>query len=257
MVEYNDNWRFLNDFVNMKIGDHTNNLKAYWVKVLTSTGYYVSCKFATSEEAVLPMMQIPVMQSKYHSPIVMPGDEGLLINLHQNLDPQLSGKTSQEVVDSNYYAFLPLISKSNYKGEFNKQRISNSLLNTYIELADDGITFESIQKIEIKSAESITIETKQTTLSSTDALQVTSKEITIKGDSKITLESGGDLTIKASSPIELGTSQQLGKALNDLCTALASFMTLPVSPGAPAAPDPGFISKVTQVQTALSQILKS
>lgn len=249
MVGYNDNWRFLNDFVNMKIGEHTNNLKAYWVKVLTSDGYYVSCKFTTSEEAMLPMMQIPIMQSKYHSPIVMPNDEGLLINLHQNLDPQLSGKTSQEIVDSNYYVFLPLISKSNYKGEFNKQRISNSLLNTYIELADDGITFESIQKLDIKA--------KETTITSETKLEVTSSEITIRGDSKITLESGGDLTIKAGSPIELGTSQQLGKALNDLCTALASFMTLPVSPGAPAAPDPGFITKVTQVQTMLSQILKS
>lgn len=240
-MNYNDNWRFLNQLIDMKIGEKETNLKAYWVKVLTSDGYYASVKFATSETSTLPIPNVPILQSKYHTPIVMPGDEGLLLNLHQNLDPQLSGKTSQEIRNTNYYVFLPLISKANYKGAFNKQRISNSLLNTYIELADDGVTLESVQKLDITA--------KETTIASESSLEITSQ--------KVSLESSGNLTIKASSPIEFGTSQTLGKALDDLCSALASFKTLPVSQGTPAAADPKFITKITQVQAALAQILKS
>lgn len=217
-MSYQHSWQYLNEFINMKIAQADAVNKMYLCKVTESLGYYVSVKFVTENEDATPITNIPVIQSKYHSIIVQPNDIGILINLGQSFGAYLEGKETAPITQSNYYVFLPLLTKSEYQGSADAQKLCSPDLSTSLEIADDGITILAVKQVSIEAE---------------------------------------DVTIKATNPISFGTSDELGAVLAEFIDAVSQAMTTPTSPGSPATLDPSVIAQLSQIKAKLAQVLKS
>lgn len=250
MAAYDNNWVYLNKFIDNKITNLQNSGRIYLAEVISSDGYAVSVKFVSDEEDKAPFNGIPVLQSKYDTLITQPGDYGLLLDLRANIGDLLSGIKGTNIISSRFWVFIPLIAKTDYvEGTYDNLHriISSPDRASYIKIGDDGLVVEIVTDVTIK-ADKLNIET-------TTAANVKSGEIGINGESAVKIESAA-ITIKGQDPIDFGTSQSLGATLGEICDALSGFMTLPTSPGAPAAADPGFVAKISAAKAKLSQILK-
>lgn len=242
MAAYDNNWVYLNKFIDSKIHQMQQDNRIYLAEVIESDGYVVSVKFASDETEKAPFDGIPVLQSKYDTCITQPGDYGLLLDLKANIGDLLSGVKGTSIVSSRFWVFIPLIAKADYTESYDALHrvISSPDRASSIKLGDDGLVIEIVAGTSIK-AESFNIE---------------ATDITMKGESSIALESAA-VAIKGQDPIDFGTSQSLGAVLGEICDALSGFMTVPTSPGAPAAADPGFVAKISTAKSKLAQILKS
>lgn len=266
-MKYNDEWVYLNKFVEMKIDQRIPDTRWFLCEVIESDGYLVKIKYVTNEVDLEPLEGIPVLQSKYDSPVVMPGDWGLLIDIKQNISPLLEGVKNNPILNSSFFVFLPIVKKEDYADENFKNDGLHRVIRSpdrasYIKLGDDGLVVEVVAATTMK-AESLSIETTADTavkadnlnIEATTAANIKSGEIALNGESAVKLESAA-ITIKGQDPIDFGTSQSLGATLGEICDALSGFMTTPTSPGAPATADPGFIAKIAAAKAKLAQILK-
>lgn len=253
MENYMENWNYLNRFIEQKIRAMLPSIKAYFGEITETDGFLCSIKLASSETGVKAFEGIPILQSKYHSPITMKGDFGIIINLQQDISPLLNSMAPTSLEPQNYYAFLPLIKKADYKGENKKQRLSSPDLKTFIEIGDDGYTIETAGKAEITIKETmklecdkaITIKTKDKleveatgaiNVKSNDNVKVEGMEISIKGQTAFKAE-GVQVSIKGTSPVELaGPSASIGQLVGDLAQALLTAAPVPAAPGAPIMP---------------------
>lgn len=231
-LNYNDEWYFLNEFIAKKAREQVGDLKIYLGKVVSSEGRMVEVKIAGDPAASETLKNIPVLQSKYDTQITQEGDLGLLLNLHQDISSLLGGlEPSEELPKWNFFVFLPIMSEEDYINASERgvdaehKVICSPDTKTFLKIGNDGLVLEVVENMELKITKNTELKTQK-------------------------------LTITAEDPIELGTSETLGAVLADLCDALQGFQSLPVAPNSPAVPDPGFITKITQISTKLKQILK-
>lgn len=258
-LNYDNNWMYLNKLITDKILD-TLPTRCYYAQVLVSDGYFANVKLVTQESTLVPIMGVPILQSKYDHPITKPGDKGLLLNVAQNIGGLIEGKKT-DMQKTDYFVFLPLITKSEYKGDPLHRLISSPSLKTFFKLGDDGIVLEA----------TTTISGKAQTLKFEGETKITGNT-SITGDTKITgntsvtgdVEISGSLSvegpqiaIKGSAPLEIGTSKTIGYLIDAIVTELMSFKTIPAAPGSPLTGDPGFIANMAKLKAEIATILKT
>lgn len=258
-LNYDNNWMYLNKLITDKILD-TLPTRCYYAQVLVSDGYFANVKLVTQESTLVPIMGVPILQSKYDHPITKPGDKGLLLNVAQNIGGLIEGKKT-DMQKTDYFVFLPLITKSEYKGDPLHRLISSPSLKTFFKLGDDGIVLEATTTISGK-AQTLKFEGETKITGNTSITGDTE----IKGNTSVTgdVEISGSLSvegpqiaIKGSAPLEIGTSKTIGYLIDAIVTELMSFKTIPAAPGSPLTGDPGFIANMTKLKAEIATILKT
>lgn len=226
MPAFNSEWKFLAKFVSDKASQayetSKEDAKMFFVKVIASDGYFVNVTYDTAEGITTPISGIPIIQSPYNTSPVMPGDTGVLLNCGQDLSSMLEGKSLTTIFKTSYYVFLPLMKKAKFKGNPQSQIITSPTGQTTLTINDQGVVIKVSQNTEINSEGSLKL-------------------------------NSADISITSDNPMQIG---ELATILNDLCSALSGFMTTPTAPGAPAAADPGFVSQIAQIQSAIGQAFK-
>ena len=258
-LNYDNNWMYLNKLITDKILD-TLPTRCYYAQVLVSDGYFANVKLVTQESTLVPIMGVPIIQSKYDHPITKPGDKGLLLNVAQNIGGLIEGKKT-DMQKTDYFVFLPLITKSEYKGDPLHRLISSPSLKTFFKLGDDGIVLEATTTISGK-AQTLKFEGETKITGSTSITGDTE----VKGNTSVTgdVEISGSLSvegpqiaIKGSAPLEIGTSKTIGYLIDAIVTELMSFKTIPAAPGSPLTGDPGFIANMAKLKAEIATILKT
>lgn len=258
-LNYDNNWMYLNKLITDKILD-TLPTRCYYAQVLVSDGYFANVKLVTQESTLVPIMGVPILQSKYDHPITKPGDKGLLLNVAQNIGGLIEGKKT-DMQKTDYFVFLPLITKSEYKGDPLHRLISSPSLKTFFKLGDDGIVLEATTTISGK-AQTLKFE-GETKITGNTAI---TGDTEIKGNTSVTgdVEISGSLSvegpqiaIKGSAPLEIGTSKTIGYLIDAIVTELMSFKTIPAAPGSPLTGDPGFIANMAKLKAEIATILKT
>lgn len=258
-LNYDNNWMYLNKLITHKILD-TLPTRCYYAQVLVSDGYFANVKLVTQESTLVPIMGVPILQSKYDHPITKPGDKGLLLNVAQNIGGLIEGKKT-DMQKTDYFVFLPLIAKSEYKGDPLHRLISSPSLKTFFKLGDDGIVLEATTTISGK-AQTLKFEGETKIAGNTSITGDT--EITgntsVTGDVEISGSlsvEGPQIAIKGSAPLEIGTSKTIGYLIDAIVTELMSFKTIPAAPGSPLTGDPGFIANMAKLKAEIATILKT
>ena len=258
-LNYDNNWMYLNKLITDKILD-TLPTRCYYAQVLVSDGYFANVKLVTNESNLVPIMGVPILQSKYDHPITKPGDKGLLLNVAQNIGGLVEGKKT-EIQKTDYFVFLPLITKSEYKGDPLHRLISSPTLKTFFKLGDDGIVLEATTTISGK-AQTLKFEGETKITGGTSITGDTD----IKGNTSVTGDveisgslsvEGPQISIKGSAPLEIGTSKTIGYLIDAIVTELMSFKTIPAAPGSPLTGDPGFIANMAKLKAEIATILKT
>jgi len=248
MPQFNSEWKFLSDFVKknaFQAYEASNDAaKIFFVEVIVSDGFFASVRYASNEIGSKPITGVPIIQSPYHTTPIMPGDTGLLLNCHQNIGPLIEGRPTKKLLRSSYYVFLPLMKRSKFKGSPLKHEISSPTGQTKITIDDMGVVMKITTKFGADAAE-INFNAKS-------SVKIVAPQIDITASSALKID-GGDVAVTSSSPMQIG---ELASILNDLCSALSGFKTLPTSPGAPAMPDPSFVADIANVQAAVGQAFK-
>lgn len=258
-LNYDNNWMYLNKLIENKILD-TLPTRCYYAQVLVSDGYFANVKLVTNESNRIPIMGVPIMQSKYDHPITKPGDKGLLLNVAQNIGGLVEGKKT-EIQKTDYFVFLPLITKSEYKGDPLHRLISSPSLKTFIKLGDDGIVLEATTTISGK-AQTLKFEGETKIIGNTSITGDTEivGNTSVTGDVEISGSlsvEGPQIAIKGSAPLEIGTSKTVGYLIDAIVTELMSFKTIPAAPGSPLTGDPGFIANMAKLKAEIATILKT
>lgn len=252
-LNYDNNWMYLNKLITDKILD-TLPTRCYYAQVLVSDGYFANVKLVTNESNLVPIMGVPILQSKYDHPITKPGDKGLLLNVAQNIGGLVEGKKT-EIQKTDYFVFLPLITKSEYKGDPLHRLISSPTLKTFFKLGDDGIVLEATTTISGK-AQTLKFEGKTSITGDTDITGNTSVTGDVEISGSLSVE-GPQIAIKGSAPLEIGTSKTIGYLIDAIVTELMSFKTIPAAPGSPLTGDPGFIANMAKLKAEIATILKT
>lgn len=258
-LNYDNNWMYLNKLITDKILD-TLPTRCYYAQVLVSDGYFANVKLVTQESTLVPIMGVPIIQSKYDHPITKPGDKGLLLNVAQNIGGLIEGKKT-DMQKTDYFVFLPLITKSEYKGDPLHRLISSPSLKTFFKLGDDGIVLEATTTISGK-AQTLKFEgeTKITGNTSITGDTEITGNTSVTGDVEISGSlsvEGPQIAIKGSAPLEIGTSKTIGYLIDAIVTELMSFKTIPAAPGSPLTGDPGFIANMAKLKAEIATILKT
>ena len=258
-LNYDYNWMYLNKLITDKILD-TLPTRCYYAQVLVSDGYFANVKLVTQESTLVPIMGVPILQSKYDHPITKPGDKGLLLNVAQNIGGLIEGKKT-DMQKTDYFVFLPLITKSEYKGDPLHRLISSPSLKTFFKLGDDGIVLEATTTISGK-AQTLKFEgeTKITGNTSITGDTEVKGNTSVTGDVEISGSlsvEGPQIAIKGSAPLEIGTSKTIGYLIDTIVTELMSFKTIPAAPGSPLTGDPGFIANMAKLKAEIATILKT
>lgn len=258
-LNYDNNWMYLNKLITDKILD-TLPTRCYYAQVLVSDGYFANVKLVTQESTLVPIMGVPILQSKYDHPITKPGDKGLLLNVAQNIGGLIEGKKT-DMQKTDYFVFLPLITKSEYKGDPLHRLISSPSLKTFFKLGDDGIVLEATTTISGK-AQTLKFEgeTKITGNTSVTGDTEITGNTSVTGDVEISGSlsvEGPQIAIKGSAPLEIGTSKTIGYLIDAIVTELMSFKTIPAALGSPLTGDPGFIESMVKLKAEIATILKT
>lgn len=216
MPAFNSQWDLLAKFVKQSANQANitskNAAKVFFVEVIQTDGYFVDVKLV-GEGASNTIEGIPVVQALYFAIPIQEGNKGLILNCHQNLGPLISGKNVKTLMNNDYYIFIPLPDKTQYRGNKDKFVITSPDGKNTIEIDNNGV---------VQNVESFTLNSPE-------------------------------ISVESENPMKIG---DLFSVLNSLCTELAGFKTAPVSPGSPAAADPGFITNVKKIQQDLAKVLK-
>lgn len=137
------------------IKNHSSGVQAYLCEVTKFDGIYVSALLKGDQNIKVELKEIPLVQSKYLQPIIMQGDLGLLINIHNEIKAILEGKNAN-FCPADTFVFLPLISKADKKRSSGEDFIISSAQNqSTIMLNDSELSLISGSPIEIKTVESL------------------------------------------------------------------------------------------------------
>lgn len=237
-----DQWRVINEYIEDKIAKSiakAGNL-SFYCKVESTDGYYVSIIPASNENNIEAFQNIPILQSKYISPVVQEGDYGIALNLGIQIGNLIEADTESEVKKGDYYVFVPLILQSEFQSSTDELLLSSPDLNTSIKLSNSAIDIKSDGEC-------------------TQALDG-NNSITIGGDfnqdvtGSIKISSTGDLEIKGgANAIVVGN--QVG-TLADVVTALVGMMDLLASGMAGSATTPtAYQSGKTAYQQQINMIV--
>ena len=144
MIEYNNDYAYLSDFISEAIKNHTSKgAFCYFVSVKETNGFFVETEFTTNENQLMPIKEVPIIQSAYLSPIIQKGDFGLLIDIRLDLTNLLENKPlAENAQNSSFYVFLPLLQKQNFQSKANILSLKSADLKSKVELSNESLKIE-------------------------------------------------------------------------------------------------------------------
>lgn len=262
MQSYSDFYKDIITIIKDSVDRAVENIQGHlFCEVITSDGYYAVVKPVSADKNIIPIQNVPVMQSPYYAPITMPGDFGLCLNVGLDLGQFLKGGNKRgRISGKSYYVFFPLLKKDDYNATNLKAVISSADLASKIELTNESIAIEHTGNFEANiggdssliSQGNHTFEAQgDTTIKSTGNVNMEGAEIAMSGQSAVNVE-GAQIAISANAPIEIaGAGGTLGDAFQsifDCLNGVASGMTGPsTNPGALMAQLPAAIAKVKTI----------
>lgn len=240
-----DNWYAENKFLDNKIKSFIPEANTMFVKVVATDGFYVNVLPFTLEEGFEVLENIPIMQSKYCSPIIQEGDTGLLFDIRLNMAQLLENNVDIELARQTYYIFLPFVLLEEFQSAPNTYEIKSPDLQTSLAITDGSINASSSASVGITATESLSVTSPSTTITAETETNITTGALSVTSE--------GDLSIMGgSSPIEIGNGTgTLGAVIDDLVSLmdmLSSGMTGPsTNPAAYSAGKAAIVSKIKQV----------
>lgn len=213
----------------------------FFVEVTESDGQFVSVKLATSgENTYTECKKVPIVQSPYISPVVNPGDKGVMVNIHIDIGNLLEDKEIDgNIQGQDYCIFLPIITKKEFKSKTDTLTISSADLKSKIELTNEklGYTLEKDLETIAKGKYDLTID-KAMTLTTKDAYKLEAKSFTVE-------TKGTDpLVIKNSIGGFKEVMDQLFQCMDGLASGLTGPSSNPAAYQAVKAAAQQMISKI-------------
>lgn len=241
-----DNWRVINTYINDLIESKIASSErfSFYGEVTETDGYYVSIKPVTSETNLEAFQKIPILQSKYLSPVVQEGDCGIALNLGVQIGNLLEGDNSSDITKGSYWVFVPLLLKSDFASDTNANLLTSPDLNTSLKLENQSVEIVTDGDISVANDGNIEIATNG------------NMEITTGASGNFTLETGagGSLEIKGGTTA-IVVGNQIG-TLADVCTALIGMMDLLASGMAGSATTPtAYQAGKASYQAQINQIV--
>lgn len=210
------------------------------VKSVKDDGVFVEVEVMLPQEKSDTPTIIPIMQSPYLTLPIKEGDLGIALNctyLFQDMIEDKKIEESQKAIKENGLFFIPIVSKSGFKGEVGKTTLSSQDHTSSINLSE--------KQVELKSGD-------------TTNAQFGDNSIKLNATQQTGLIMGSDVSLQSGSTIEIkGTTASLGEILGDLITALNTLsLTQSTAPGSPVTLPPNFLTDLVAVQTKITGNLK-
>lgn len=213
----------------------------FFVEVTESDGQFVSVKLATTgENSYTECKKVPIIQSPYISPIVNPGDKGVMINIHIDIGNLLEDKAIDgNIQGQDYCIFLPIITKQQLQSKTDALTINSADLKSKIELTNEKLSYSLEKDIE-------TIAKGKYDLTTDGAISLTSKDAYKLEAKSFNVEATGPdpLVVKNSIGGLKDVIDQLFTCMDGLASGLTGASSNPAAYQAAKTPAQQMISKI-------------
>ena len=117
-MNYNDNWNYLNKFIENKIKTIRPEQTFYLGEITQTDGYFVSLKLLNppKDTTMQTLEKIPIIQNPYMSSPSKTGDTGLVLIVGDDIGQLLAGLSSSNIQNMNFKVFIPFCKKTSFKG---------------------------------------------------------------------------------------------------------------------------------------------
>lgn len=223
------------------------------VKSVKDDGVFVEVEVMLPQEESDTPTIIPIMQSPYLTLPIKEGDLGIALNctyLFQDMIEDKKIEETQKSIKENGLFFIPIVSKSGFKGKVGETLLSSQNFKSYMRIIPESIEL----KTKAINSESEEIQLK---IGSTTKASFENNSITLQATSQSALTMGNDVSLASGSTIEIkGISSTLGEILGDILTMLTNMnLDLVAGNGAPLN-SPSLTSNLPQIISKVQGNLK-
>lgn len=209
------------------------------VKSVKDDGVFVEVEVMLPQEKSDTPTIIPIMQSPYLTLPIKEGDLGIALNctyLFQDMIEDKKIEEAQKSIKENGLFFIPIVSKSGFKGEVGKTTLSSQDHTTSINLSE--------KQIELKAGD-------------TTNAQFGDNSIELNATQQTGLIMGSDVSLQSGSTVKIkGTTASLGEILEDILTMLTNMNADPVAGNGSPLNSPSLTNNLPQIISKVQGNLK-
>lgn len=209
------------------------------VKSVKDDGVFVEVEVMLPQEESDTPTIIPIMQSPYLTLPIKEGDLGIALNctyLFQDMLEDKKIEEPQKSIKENGLFFIPIVSKSGFKGEVGKTTLSSQDHTSTIDLGK--------KQIELKAG-------------GTTNAQFGDNSIELNAAQQTRLIMGNDVSLQSGSTIKIkGVNSTLGEILGDILTMLTNMNLDPVAGNGAPLNSPSLTSDLPQIISKVQENLK-
>lgn len=181
---------------------------------------------------------VPIMQSPYLTLPIKEGDIGIVLNCSYIFEDIIQDETiseNQASIKENGLFFIPLVSKSGFKGKVGETLLSSQDFKSYMKIVPDSIEL----KTKAINSESDSIELK---IGSMSSASFKDNSLTLQANQGSRLTMDDEVSLSSLNTIELkGMTSTLGDILKDLIKILQSLsLAQSTAPGTPIVLPPTY-----------------
>lgn len=145
-------WQATNSLINKAITSARESV-TYFVKVIDTDGVFVKVMPFTTEKGMEALDKIPIVQSKYFSPIIQKGDVGLLLDIKLDLSNLLNSNTAAGANRQTYFIFIPFNLIASFESNADTFEIKSPKLQDSISITDEMIQVKTSKSLYVGSNE--------------------------------------------------------------------------------------------------------
>lgn len=143
-------WQATNSLISKSIVA-ARETTTYFVKVMDTDGIFVKVMPFTTEKGMEALDKIPIVQSKYFSPIVQKDDVGLLIDIKFDLSNLLNSNTAVGANRQTYFIFIPFNLVASFESNADTFEIKSPKLQDSISVTDEMIQVKTSKSLYVGS----------------------------------------------------------------------------------------------------------
>lgn len=143
-------WQATNSLISKAI-ETARETTTYFVKVMETDGIFVKVMPFTTEKGMEALDKIPIVQSKYFSPIVQKDDVGLLLDIKLDLSNLLNSNTASGANRQTYFIFIPFNLIASFESNADTFEIKSPKLQDSISVTDEMIQVKTSKSLYVGS----------------------------------------------------------------------------------------------------------
>lgn len=143
-------WQATNSLISKAI-ETARETTTYFVKVMETDGIFVKVMPFTTEKGMEALDKIPIVQSKYFSPIVQKDDVGLLLDIKLDLSNLLNSNTAGGANRQTYFIFIPFNLIASFESNADTFEIKSPKLQDSISVTDEMIQVKTSKSLYVGS----------------------------------------------------------------------------------------------------------